>query len=313
MENENDPNEFRSDFLGRGVVLTPRRSSRPHDFEAHSPQKKSDPKDCFFCPGNEKMCPPEIDRVEKGGKWSLRVFPNKFPAFSKNTPKAYGTHEVVVETSDHFKTLSQIPQQAMLDYLMMVAKRLRAHARDKKIKYTCIFKNEWQDAGASLEHTHTQLVAMDEVPQIIKKEGKLAMGHCPFCSLPIDDTYPKIENTGPFVWLAPYVPRFNNETWIMPRAHIASLADLDESAIAELAALLLRALTVQDAELNYPAYNIIWHIAPHRLKNFHFHIEICPRTAKWAGFEYGTEIVMNSVKPEWTAEQYRERLRGMQK
>ncbi len=109
--------------------------------------------------------------------------------------------------------------------------------------------------------------------------------------------------------LAPYAPRFNNETWIVPRAHTASITDLDETAISDLAALLLRALQVQDAELNYPAYNILWHVAPHRSKNFHFHIEICPRQAKWAGFEYGTEIVMNSIKPEWTAAQYRERIR----
>lgn len=311
MDNISEQNEYRQDFLGRAVVLTPRRASRPHDFVPHIPEKKSDPKACYFCPGNEGMTPPEIDRFAVGGKWSVRVFPNKFAAFSKNFPAAYGTHEIIVETPDHAKTLSQIQPESISAYINMVAKRLRAHSRDKKLKYTCVFKNEWADAGASLEHTHTQLVAMNQVPAIIKKQEKLAKAHCPFCTLSIDDKYPKIENTGPFVWLAPYVPHFNNETWIVPRSHTASLVDLDEAAISDLAALLHRALSVQDAELGYPAYNILFHIAPHRSKNFHFHIEICPRTAKWAGFEYGTEIVMNSVKPEWTAEQYRERLRAL--
>ena len=312
MDSTSEPNEFRCDFLGRCAVLTPRRSFRPHDFSPQMPQKKSDPLTCFFCPGNEKLTPPEIDRTERNGKWQVRAFPNKFPAYSKSSPGAYGAHEVIVEIPDHAKTLSQVSQDAMNDYLLMVAKRLRAHARDKKIKYTAIFKNEWLEAGASLEHTHTQLVAMDSVPAIIKKQEKLAKAHCPFCMLAIDDKYPKIDNGGPYVLLAPYAPRFNNEMWIVPRAHTASITDMDETAISDLAALLLRALQAQDAELNYPAYNIVWHVAPHRSKNFHFHIEICPRTAKWAGFEYGTEIVMNSVKPEWTAAQYKERLRNLQ-
>jgi len=309
MDSQVEPNELRSDFLGRSAVLTPRRASRPHDFIPQMPQKKSS-EGCYFCPGNEKLTPPEIDRMEKGGKWSVRVFPNKFPAFTKNSPKAYGAHEVIVETPDHAKTLSQISEPQMLDYLLMVAKRLRAHSRDKKLKYTCVFKNEWQDAGASLEHSHTQLVAMDSVPAIIKKEEKLSKAHCPFCTLSIDDNYPKIENTGPFVWLAPYAPRFNNEIWIVPRAHMPSLAEMDEKSTADLASVLLRALKVQDALLNYPAYNILFHLAPLRGKDFHFHIEICPRQSKWAGFEFGSEIVMNSVKPEWTAADCKEKLRA---
>lgn len=313
MDTQQEPNEVREDFLGRAAVLTPHRASRPHDFAPHAPEKKQLPKDCFFCPGNEKLTPPEIDRLEKGGKWSLRVFPNKFPAFTKASSAAYGAHEVIVETPDHSKALSQVSEQEMADYLMMVAKRVRAHGRDKKIKYTCVFKNEYSDAGASLEHTHTQLVAMPDVPQIIKKQEKLCKAHCPFCTLPIDDKYPKVENTGPFIWLSPHAPRFGYETWILPRAHVASIADLDEQAISDLAKILLRALQIQDAALGFPAYNLVFFIAPHRSKNFHFHIEICPRKAKWAGFEFGTDMMMVSSKPEWVAEEYKQMLRSGQK
>ncbi len=310
MDTQSEPNEFRTDFLGRSVVLTPHRASRPHDFVPQVPQKKSDPLSCYFCPGNESLTPPEIDRLERGGKWQVRVFPNKFPAFSKSTPKAYGTHEIVVETPDHSKTLSQLSEGQIHDYLMMVAKRLRSHARDKKLKYTSVFKNEWEEAGASLEHTHTQLVAMDSVPAPIKKMEKMCKASCPFCTLSIDDKFPKIENSGPFVLLAPYAPRFNNETWIVPRAHVASIVDLDEKAMADLASMLSRALRTQDSAMGYPPYNVLFYLSPHRGKNFHFHLEICPRKAKWAGFEYGTEIVMNSMKPEWTADEYKNRLKS---
>ena len=138
---EPESNEYRSDFLGRCVVLTPRRSSRPHDFVPCVPGKTSLPAQCFFCPGNESKTPPEIERVKAPGtsEWLARVFPNKFPAFGKSFKSAYGTHEVIVETPDHSKTLSQLDEAAFARYLGLVARRLRAHAHDKKMKYTFIF------------------------------------------------------------------------------------------------------------------------------------------------------------------------------
>ncbi len=319
---EPEANELRTDFLGRSVVLTPRRASRPHDFAPVVPQKSGLPAQCFFCPGNESKTPPEIERVAADGsfkpavslnspdvsKWLTRVFPNKFPAFGKNSKSAYGAHEVIVETSDHTKTLSQLDEAAFVRYLGMMARRLRAHAKDRKIKYTCVFKNEWADAGASLEHTHTQMVAMNVVPDNIKKQKRLCASSCPFCLLAVDDKFSKIIDTGPFLVVAPYAPRFNHEVWIVPRMHTANIVDLDEEAIKALARTLRTVLRAQDSYLNYPAYNILFFLAPHREKAFHFHIEICPRMAKWAGFEYGAETVMNSIKPEWTAAEYKEEI-----
>jgi UDPglucose--hexose-1-phosphate uridylyltransferase len=191
-----------------------------------------------------------------------------------------------------------------------MVRRLRAHARDKKIKATIVFKNEWADAGASLEHTHTQLVGMPTVPASLKKEEKLCKSACPFCLLAIDDHYSKIISSGHFLLLAPFAPRFNHETWIVPKSHTANLTDLDEKALAELAHVLGVALRTQDATLGYPPYNLLFHLSPHSQKNFHFRIEICPRLAKWAGFEHAAEVVMNSVKPEWTASEYKSKLQA---
>lgn len=310
-ENSSEPNELRTDFLGRSVVLTPHRSARPHDFTPAPPEKKQSPSACYFCPGNEKLCPPEIERLDGPSKsWLMRVFPNKFPAFSKSSPKAYGVHEVLVETPKHALTLSQLSDAELAKYLSLIVRRLRSHARDKKIKSTIVFKNEWPDAGASLEHTHTQLVGMSIVPDSLKAQVKLCKSSCPFCLLSIDDKYPKITSSGPFLWLAPYAPRFDHETWIVPKSHSASLTDLDEQAIADLAHTLGVALRTQDVVLNYPAYNLLFHLAPHGQKEFHFHLEITPRTAKWAGFEYTSDIVMASSKPEWTAQEFKEKLQA---
>ena len=86
-------NEVRKDMVGRKVVITAVRGARPHDApEQVRAQKLTPPEKCFFCPGNENLTPPEIGRVEKGGKWEVRCFPNKFPAFSAESKKAYGRH-----------------------------------------------------------------------------------------------------------------------------------------------------------------------------------------------------------------------------
>ncbi len=317
-----DGHEFRTDFLGRSVVLTPARSARPHDFVPHMPRKSADTGSCFFCPGNEHTTPPEIERVAeaggmaksgaggRAGGWLARVFPNAFPAFSKTFSKAYGLHEVVVETPEHALTLSQLDDAAFARWLTLLARRLRSHAHDKKLKYTAIFKNEWAAAGASLEHTHTQLVAMGGVPAPIKREEKVCKSSCPFCLLSVDDKYLKIVEDGPFLAVAPYAPRFNHEVWVVPRAHSASLVDLDEEAILSLGRTLRHVLRAQDACLDYPAYNLMFHLSPLRQKNFHFHIEVCPRIGQWAGFEMGFETVMNSVRPQETASVYREWMRA---
>ena len=299
--------EIRRDFLGRMAILSPSRALRPHDFKAEPPQKKQNPKDCFFCPGNENLTPPEIDRtlLKDGKGWQNRVFCNKFPATNFAWKNAYGTHEVIVETPKHELTLSQLSDSEIGAYLLMVAKRLRAHAKDSKIKYTSVFKNEWEAAGASLEHTHTQLVGLPFVPDYIKLQYKACKGDCPFCLMPIDGKYPKVISKGDYLLLAPYVPKYNHEMWIVPKRHAGSLADLSDEEIFSLAKVLGSALRTQDSYLNYPPYNILYHISPHRSKGFHMHISITPRIAKWAGFELATNVIMNSVRPEVSAQEYR--------
>ncbi len=306
-----DQGELRTDFLGRMVVLTPGRAGRPHDFAPTMPVKKTPPADCYFCPGNESKTPPEIARVDdpaQKGAWLCRSFPNKFPAFSGAWPKAHGLHEVVVETPRHEQTLSQLSDSQLSQYLGLVVRRLRAHARERKSKVTFVFKNEWEGAGASLEHTHTQLVALPEVPPAIKQMEKACKTNCPFCLLSIDDRYPKIVPDGQFLWLTPFAPRFNYESWIVPRNHVASMTDLDENSLSDLARVLGKALRAQDACLNYAPYNILFYLAPYKQKNFHFHIELAPRIAKWAGFEMGSGVVMNSVRPEFAAEELRKQI-----
>ena len=294
-------NEIRKDVLGRKTVITAVRGGRPHDHPPERAQKTVLPEKCYFCPGNEHMTPPEIDRIEKGGKWEIRCFPNKFPAFSIDSKKAHGRHEVIVETPEHGKTLSELSEENLLDYLSMIRRRMEDAKKDPLLSYTCVFKNEGKLAGASLEHSHTQLVGMPFVPDFVKKLGKKAA------------KFPKLAGQGKsvfaanahFVALCPKASRFHLEAWIVPLSPAASLLEIEGERLSALASILKSVLLAIDATSGFGPYNIVFHSCPHATGAFPFHVQILPRLSTWAGFELGTDVVMLSELPEDSAKALR--------
>jgi len=292
-------NEIRKDAIGRKVVITAVRGARPHDLApSERPAKTVLPEKCFFCPGNEHLTPPEIDRIERNGKWEIRCFPNKFPAFSVESKKAYGRHEVIVETPEHQKTLSELSEENLFDYLSMVKRRMKSAMDDPKIAYTIVFKNEGKAGGASLEHSHTQLVSMSFVPDYIKKLAKKAGKIKKLKNKPIKNVFAKNPH---FFALCPKAPRYHFETWIAPSADANSLVALSDEELRALASILKSVLTAFDAATGFGPYNIIFHSAPHAGGEFPFHLEVVSRLSIWAGFELGTEVVMVSELPEMSA------------
>ncbi len=291
-------NRVVKDVLGRQVVQTVARAARPHDSPHARAVKTVPPEKCFFCPGNEHLTPPEISRIESGGKWSVRCFPNKFPAFSRDCKNAYGRHEVIVETPDHSKTLSELPVEHLRAYLSMLRSRMLDSANDPRLKYTCVFKNEGKDAGASLEHSHTQLVGMAFVPKHVRKIGKKAAA---ISAMPAKQSKSVFYKNAGFAALCPKGSRFMHEIWLIPLFPAHSLSSLDGSQLLLLASALQSSLAALDALTGFAPYNILFHSAPHGEKDFTFHIQILPRLAHWAGFEFGTEIVMSSAVPKASA------------
>lgn len=292
--------ELRKDFLGRRVVVTTARGGRPHDNTPPARKPKSaDSSKCFFCPGNEHLTPPEIARVEKNGKWEVRCFPNKFPAFMKESKKAYGRHEVIVETPEHQNSLSELSEENLCDYIGLLQVRMRDALSDQKLAYTLVFKNEGSAAGASLEHSHTQLCSMEFVPAFIKKMGKKASA---FGKLEKQNKQRICYSAEKYFALCPKVSRFKHEVWIVPKFRAASLLELDSAQVKGLASALKAVLGAYDAATGFGPYNIIFHSAPHGEKSFPFHVQIIPRLSTWAGFELATEVVMVSSRPHESAE-----------
>lgn len=296
--------ELRKDYvLDRYVIIAEKRILRPREF-VHK-EETAEKKICFFCPGNEKQTPKEFGRVEKKGKWQVRWFSNKFPFLDKKS-KAYGYHEVIVETPEHKKQLWDLGRDEIKQVLQIYALRIKELSRDKKIKYVSVFKNHGREGGTSILHSHAQAAAIGYVPTVVLEEIKYSYKNkkCLYCNIikrEIKSKRRAFENKN-FAAFCPYASRFNFEIWIFPKKHFNRITELDEEQFSDFAEILKKALA-KLRELN-ASYNFYIHYAPFG-KKLHLHVEIVPRIANWGGFEFSTGTVINSVSPENAAKFYR--------
>ncbi len=250
--------------------------------------------------------------------------PNKFPALEPNGKISksgegmfdkmggIGVHEVIVENPDHFLSLSTMPEKSVEDTLWAYFIRLTELKNDPRIKYVLIFKNEGEAAGASLEHSHSQIIGLPIVPRTVRDELQGARLHydmkerCIFCDIiyqELADGKRVVAENEDYVALSPFAPRSPFETWILPKSHEAAFGPRQKS-FKGLAEMLQRILKQFDALLESPPYNYIIHTAPfseEQSEYFHWHIEIMPKLTKFAGFEWGSGIYINPTPPEEAA------------
>ena len=314
---------------GRWVIIASERSARPTDFKSTPQPIKSN--FCPFCEGNEAKTPPEIMAYrEKGTKantrgWRVRVVPNKFPALqiegkqNKRGEGIYdmmngiGAHEVIIESPKHVLSLTALDNGSVEEVLWCYRDRLIDLKKDKRFVYGLLFKNVGVSAGASLEHSHSQLIVTPIVPQQVINEMAGAetfykyRGRCLFCDMIQQEiaTDSRIvilaEN---FVAFTPFASRFPFETWILPRTHDSHFENLQKLEIEELANVLKNTLIRLESALEFPPYNYIIHTTPFHINEseyYHWHIEIIPRVINIAGFEWGTGFYINPMPPEKAA------------
>jgi UDPglucose--hexose-1-phosphate uridylyltransferase len=344
-------NEMRKDYLlERWVVIATERKKRPTDFAKK--QAPAKPGTCPFDPGNENMTPPaqlvylrsKSNRIRKTKDndalrhkdWLIRCFPNLFPAFSppeigkkvkiREDPflfDAVGAHEVVVESPRH----DEHPGVAPISQLALVVDacmdRLATLSAKPYVKYVSIFRNHGLEAGASLSHAHSQIIATPFVPQTLKEEINASrklwkQNHkCALCDiLEREMKSPRFiwENDG-FGVFAPWASVNPLEFWILPRKHQASPLEMKKKAREDLAETLRVCLGGLNTLLNDPPYNYGFHIAPSAevAEFYHWHIEVYPKLAIWAGFEKSTGIYINTVPPEDAAASLKEAAEKEQK
>ncbi len=328
--------ELRKDpVVGRWVIISTERGRRPSDFNESGPPAAS-AKICPFCVGNEDKTPAEILAYREQGTapntpgWTTRVVPNKFPALQieggldrrgeglYDKMNGIGAHEVIIETTDHTKELSELPEEQIENILWAFRDRVVDLKNDNRFRYILIFKNHGESAGASLEHSHTQLIATPIIPKVVTEELDGALQHyrlkerCVFCDMieqELREGKRIVSENEHFVSFAPFAPRFPFETWILPRSHVSAFEDSQKSEFKSLAHTLKDTLGRINKALNRPHYNFIVHSAPcrdTRLDYYHWHIEIMPKLTKVAGFEWGTGFYINPTSPEEAAQYLRD-------
>lgn len=321
--------EWRKDpIVNRWVVVAPERSRRPSDFRAERQTRKQER--CPLCPGHEADTPPEVlaygeqSRAPNTPGWRVRVVPNKFPAVQDLPPETgrqglyewmngLGCHEIVVETPEHVPDLDGQSPEQVAEVLHIWAERSRQLALDPRWRYVQVFKNVGLAAGASLEHTHSQIIAIPFVPSELDRKlaGMVShhrvTGQCLLCDLVAQELHERhrlVHDDGQFVAFAPFASRFPGEVWIVPREHTPDFTTLATAQQRELAETLLAVLRGLTRALGAPPYNLVLHTAPigeARAAHFHWHFEIAPRLSITAGFELGTGYYINPLPPEEAA------------
>ena len=335
-------NEVRKDYLlDRWVVIATSRSRRPTDFV--KPKQQTKTSDCPMCPGNEFQTPPANLVYLKSGQhirktkdskdsrhknWLIRVVPNLFPAYSppaegtvyakirsSDVVPAVGHHEVLIESPKH----DEHPADASSPQLTLVVNayvdRLRELSAKPYVKYVSIFRNHGLEAGASLSHAHSQLIATPSVPQIVREEMDAAKKYhrenskCVYCDIIAKERRgPRfvLENSK-FTVFSPYASVNPMEFWIFPRKHETSPLGMQESQMKTFAETLKECLCRLKILVNDPPYNYGFHLSTDRAASdyYHWHLEVYPRLAIWAGFEKSTGVYINTMTPEAAAESLR--------
>ena len=308
-------------------------------------------KDCPFCPGNEYLSPHETASYRTLGTnlnskgWWVRVIPNKFAALSLNfeenakvyegirsvnpdfsgyffpratevfrTKPGIGAHEVVIDTPKHNEQLPFFSDKQIQELFLMYRERYLNLRVNSKFKYIIIFKNSGANAGTSIVHSHSQIIATPVIPLTLRNNISQArfyydeVGRCIFCDMiqaEIVDGRRIILQTADFIVFHPFASTSPFETWIMPLSHEPCFSNMSADKTKDLAVIVKKILKGMYDALNDPDYNFVFNnppIADEKEDYYHWSLRIIPRLTMKAGFEIGTGMSINTAIPEETAE-----------
>jgi UDPglucose--hexose-1-phosphate uridylyltransferase len=334
------------------VLVATARSMRPKKEEERAPRDtRSHVDTCPFCHGNEHMTPPQIAVYPEDDPWSVRIVENLYPVLGDNQQSAnlsfglqqtidgYGRHEVIIDHHKHGIAIHEMSEQHLALLFGAYRERMQQlYDSNPRLRYVLVFKNFGPAAGASIPHTHSQLIAMPVVPDNVQLEMENSKifydknHQCIFCSL-IDEAltfeatiYEResgeirrkinvgqyvIERGEKFIAIKPFASRYEWEVHILPLSHQSDFLRITQDDLDDLARVMKRTMGRLDAVLGGAQYNYFLHSLPHVKAarecdaSYHWHLEICPRTSIPTGFELGSGLFVNTVSPEQAAEQLR--------
>ncbi|CAJ36610.1 galactose-1-phosphate uridylyltransferase [Methanocella arvoryzae] len=315
-------NELRRDyFTDRRVIVATERAKRPTDFvRPGTPEQPQNLESCPFCEGHEHLTPPskatyffendilkhepDVEGQARRSSWAARIIPNLFPATQARPPEVHsdqlmtasGVHEVLVESPDHYKQ----PQAMSDDEIKLLFKVYRDRFEDISklpyIKYISEFRNYGKDAGASLAHPHSQIIAVPVVPRVIKEQYGFDYSEVIARE---EHSARLVQASKHAVAFTPYASAYSYETWIFPRRHCKNILELTDEERDDLAVVTRDLLKRVKALLADPPYN--YGFIQSLSDPLHMHLRIYPKLGIEAGFELNTGININSVPPEEAA------------
>lgn len=317
-------------------LFAPERLKRPNDL--HNKRKvknrfEINDEHCPFDMGKEKFTISEISRIEQNGQWQCRVVPNLYNAlsidvenssardkyFTKHT--GFGAHEVVIETPSHNKQIWDFGYNDLVNYFTILQGRVQSLKNDHRLEYISIFKNYGENGGASLSHSHSQIMATPFLPKKIKEEIRLKKEfYLDNKRALLDDlVYEEKEHAKgiifenkEFILYCPYACEFAFEAKIVAKKKLSSLMEFNKSEISSLSDIVKFYFDSMYKALGDISFNMIINNAPYKdydentKEYYRFNIELKPRLYKQAGFELDSNIPINVILPEEAAKIYKE-------
>jgi UDPglucose--hexose-1-phosphate uridylyltransferase len=315
-------------FLSEYCIIAEERAKRPSDFAgSEGGARKNGSESCLFCGGAEENTP-LATAVYKSGKiypdtpdkrvrnWDFRCFPNLYPALSPvpDSPKqqennlhaepGYGFHEVIVESPLHGRRLEDFSNSEISGLMQVYRDRTCSYTTREKILYVSLFKNSGERAGASINHLHSQLLALPFCPPLLARELKVIRkkARCPYCTIfDLEKASPRLifENNE---WIAftPYSSMGPFEVWILPSKHVSYLGDCSDKILFALGDILKDILKSYGRVLGTPPFNYMFYQLS-EAPEYHLNLRLLPRISINAGFELSTETYINMVSPERAA------------
>ncbi len=325
MKKKGTISELRQDLVsGDWVTIATGRAKRPHDFLKQRRIRARQPK--RTCPfegrHDDALGAWALDEQPIATEWRVEVIPNKFPAFGRGVcslfhpvgpyqwTEGHGFHEVVI-MRDHNRSIAEMSDEEVELVIRAYHERFLAFKNDPCIQYVAVFHNHGALAGATITHPHSQIIAIPVVPPDVRRslDGTAAYlkehndcVHCVMLRFEVGNESRMVYENEYFVALAPFASRTAFELRIFPKRHRAYFEDIAPAERIAFANALRVVLAKLFRGLDDPDYNFFIHTAPigeaALFKYYHWHLEIVPKTAIWAGFEIGTGIEISTIAPE---------------
>jgi len=308
---------------GDWVVISPERSHRPEDYVTAAAPKRGIPADCPFCVANNNAYLTSIKDAETE---NVYVIQNKYPAFVKadsiisegdqfyQDTKSIGAHEVIV-VKKHDQEVYEDGVAIIEELLGVYKSRYLHYDQDPVVEYTMIIHNHGPEAGASIEHPHSQLFSSAIMPSYVQKELEGSKKYfdenkkCVFCRMvevEKENGYRLVYENDEFIVFTFFASRFPFEMWVLPKKHHSNFEKISDESKKNLAEALHHAISKLNKALNFPPFNYWIHTTPHHQEEagdyYHWHIEIAPRLSRFGGYEMGSGVVIDVVSPEVAAE-----------